>query len=179
MICLFFKNKWEKQVHPLSWLVEKFWPVKGWTDKDLKKLKEDDKNLKTTTEHTDTKPFIPVQSASSPGKELELSEFKFDSEKEEKSDKKPDTKKPESPPKSIQKVSEWYQGNSQMHLSGNTIQVSEGKRLIFLDVASRPKEKAADTKIISGLAFGIEPSKGIIYYADEEVNLKIFIKKQD
>lgn len=36
---LFFNNKWNKQIHPLSWLVEKFWPVKGWTDKDLKKLK--------------------------------------------------------------------------------------------------------------------------------------------
>ncbi len=36
---LFFNNKWEKQVHPLSWLIEKFWPVKGWTEEDLKKLK--------------------------------------------------------------------------------------------------------------------------------------------
>ncbi len=36
---LFFNNKWEKQIHPLSWLVEKFWPVKGWTDEDLAKLK--------------------------------------------------------------------------------------------------------------------------------------------
>jgi len=37
---LFFNNKWPQQVRPLSWLVEKFWPVKGWTDEDLKKLKE-------------------------------------------------------------------------------------------------------------------------------------------
>lgn len=37
---LFFNNKWDKQVRSLSWLVEKFWPVKGWTDDDLKKLKE-------------------------------------------------------------------------------------------------------------------------------------------
>lgn len=36
---LFFNDKWEKQVRPLSWLVEKFWPVPGWTDEDLKKLK--------------------------------------------------------------------------------------------------------------------------------------------
>ena len=36
---LFFNNKWDKQIHPLSWLIEKFWPVKGWTDEDLKKLK--------------------------------------------------------------------------------------------------------------------------------------------
>jgi glycosyltransferase involved in cell wall biosynthesis len=37
---LFFKNTWDKQIHPLSWLVEKFWPVKGWTDKDLLELKK-------------------------------------------------------------------------------------------------------------------------------------------
>jgi hypothetical protein len=37
---IFFENKWEKQVHPLSWLVEKFWPVPGWSEEDLKKLKE-------------------------------------------------------------------------------------------------------------------------------------------
>ncbi|MBI2405523.1 glycosyltransferase, partial [Candidatus Microgenomates bacterium] len=36
---LFFNNKWDKQVRPLSWLVEKFWPVKGWTEEDLRKLK--------------------------------------------------------------------------------------------------------------------------------------------
>ena len=39
---LFFNNKWDKAIHPLSWLVEKFWPVKGWTDEDLRKLKEND-----------------------------------------------------------------------------------------------------------------------------------------
>ena len=42
---LFMKDKhgnyrWDKQVRPLSWLVEKFWPVYRWTDDDLKKLKE-------------------------------------------------------------------------------------------------------------------------------------------
>jgi rubrerythrin len=36
---LFFNNKWEKAIHPLSWLVEKFWPVKGWEEKDLIALK--------------------------------------------------------------------------------------------------------------------------------------------
>ena len=36
---LFFNNKWDKQKRPLSWLVEKFWPVKGWSDEDLAKLK--------------------------------------------------------------------------------------------------------------------------------------------
>jgi hypothetical protein len=28
---LFLQNKWEKQVHPLSWLIEKFAPVPDWT----------------------------------------------------------------------------------------------------------------------------------------------------
>lgn len=36
---LFFNDKWPLQKRPLSWLVEKFWPVKGWTDEDLAKLK--------------------------------------------------------------------------------------------------------------------------------------------
>lgn len=31
---------WNKQTKPLSWLLEKFWPVPMWTEKDLKKLKE-------------------------------------------------------------------------------------------------------------------------------------------
>jgi hypothetical protein len=42
---LFFKNKWPKQIHPLSWLLEKFWPVKGWTDKDLKNIKKYDSRI--------------------------------------------------------------------------------------------------------------------------------------
>jgi hypothetical protein len=37
---LFFNNKWDKAIHPLSWLVEKFSPVPGWTEEDLKKLKK-------------------------------------------------------------------------------------------------------------------------------------------
>lgn len=39
---LFFEGKWDKAIHPLSWLVEKFWPVKGWTDEDLAKLKSNE-----------------------------------------------------------------------------------------------------------------------------------------
>lgn len=37
---MFFKSKWNKQTRPLSWLIEKFWPIPEWTDEDLKKLKE-------------------------------------------------------------------------------------------------------------------------------------------
>lgn len=41
----FFKGNWDKQIHPLSWLVEKFWPIppnkksRGWTAEELEKLK--------------------------------------------------------------------------------------------------------------------------------------------
>jgi len=37
---LFFENAWPGQKLPLSWLVEKFWPVKGWTEKELEELKK-------------------------------------------------------------------------------------------------------------------------------------------
>lgn len=37
---LFFNNKWDGQIYPLSWLVEKFWPVRGWTQADLDQLKD-------------------------------------------------------------------------------------------------------------------------------------------
>jgi len=35
---LFFENRWDKAIHPLSWLVQKFWPIKGWSDEDLNNL---------------------------------------------------------------------------------------------------------------------------------------------
>lgn len=35
---VFFNNKWPQAVHPLSWLVQKFWPVPGWTQADLQNL---------------------------------------------------------------------------------------------------------------------------------------------
>ena len=36
---LFFDNKWPLQIHPLSWLLEKFWPVPGWTDEQFATIK--------------------------------------------------------------------------------------------------------------------------------------------
>lgn len=39
---LFFNNRWHKQVRPLSWLVEKFWPVYKWTEEDLENLKQNE-----------------------------------------------------------------------------------------------------------------------------------------
>jgi len=41
---LWFGNNWPKQVHPLSWLLEKFWPIPDWTDEDLAAQKEREKH---------------------------------------------------------------------------------------------------------------------------------------
>ena len=41
---LFFNNKWEKQVHPLSWVLDKFKPINGWTEKEIEEQKEREKN---------------------------------------------------------------------------------------------------------------------------------------
>lgn len=37
---LFWESKWDEQIKPVSWLVEKFWPVPGWSEEDLNKIKE-------------------------------------------------------------------------------------------------------------------------------------------
>ncbi len=37
---LFFYNQWPLQVKPLSWLLERFWPVRGWSERDLRVLQE-------------------------------------------------------------------------------------------------------------------------------------------
>lgn len=42
---LFWNKKHSKQIYPVSWLLEKFWPVDKWTDEDLAKLKEHEANL--------------------------------------------------------------------------------------------------------------------------------------
>ena len=41
---LFWNNKYDKAIYPLSWLVEKFWPVPNWTQNDLNQLKSNDNN---------------------------------------------------------------------------------------------------------------------------------------
>lgn len=42
---LFFNNKWPLQKKPLYWLVEKFWPVPGWTQEQLDELKKANFNI--------------------------------------------------------------------------------------------------------------------------------------
>ncbi|MBI2034510.1 MAG: glycosyltransferase family 2 protein [Candidatus Levybacteria bacterium] len=63
---LFFNNKWDKQVHPMSWLIEKFWPVKGWTEEDLAKLKANTftfsgKSLETKPAESEPTPDGPTK----------------------------------------------------------------------------------------------------------------------
>lgn len=35
---LWFENKWKKQILPLSWLIDKFWPIPDWTDEAKAKI---------------------------------------------------------------------------------------------------------------------------------------------
>src|SRR3989344_1534274 len=58
---LFFNNNWDKQVYPLSWLVEKFWPVKGWTEEDLKKLRANKFEFKGSDSDTKPAEIEPVE----------------------------------------------------------------------------------------------------------------------
>lgn len=51
---LFFNNRWPKQVRPLSWLLEKFWPVPGWTELQLVEMKRNSQN------------FMPISASTSP-----------------------------------------------------------------------------------------------------------------
>lgn len=51
---IFFNNKWDKQVRPLSWLLERFWDSlkevgdpESWTEKDLARIKKADIQLKS------------------------------------------------------------------------------------------------------------------------------------
>jgi glycosyltransferase involved in cell wall biosynthesis len=36
----FLDGKWDKQVHPVSWLIRRFSPVSGWSEEAIKKLKD-------------------------------------------------------------------------------------------------------------------------------------------
>lgn len=62
---LFFGNKWEKQIYPLSWLVEKFWPVKGWTEEDLEKLKANEFKFTNKNSNIATEDIEPTQKINS------------------------------------------------------------------------------------------------------------------
>lgn len=42
---LWVNNRWPKQKYPLSWLLERFWPVPGWEQEDLDVQKEREKDF--------------------------------------------------------------------------------------------------------------------------------------
>lgn len=131
---LFFNNNWPGQVRPLSWLLEKFWPVPGWTEEDLKNLKKNDGKfakeiVKPLPDHSQEASKIVV----------------------------------EAPKNELKKE------------GGNVIQISEGNSLILLDVEDISKNGRGEK--FSSPIFSIEPSKGIIHYADGDVNLRISIQK--
>ena len=56
---LFFNNNWDKQIQPLSWLVEKFWPVKGWSEEDLIMLKANNFEFKEVAAAINTTEIEP------------------------------------------------------------------------------------------------------------------------
>lgn len=64
---LFFNNNWPQQVHPLAWLVEKFWPVKGWTEEDLQKLKANTFSFSAKAEDTKPVESEPVSNGENQG----------------------------------------------------------------------------------------------------------------
>lgn len=41
---LLWNGGFSKQIHPVSWLVEKFWPVPGWTQEQLDELKQHERD---------------------------------------------------------------------------------------------------------------------------------------
>ena len=64
---LFFNNKWEKQVRPLSWVLDKFKPINGWTEKEIEEQKEREKNhpkfgVNVEKEHPKPSPENPTKS---------------------------------------------------------------------------------------------------------------------
>lgn len=136
---LFFKNKWEKQIRPLSWLVEKFWPVRDWKKSDLKKLKKYDE--KFYEKHPDLKP----------GEE-----------------------------RSITTINSSHSDTSNLvrKNNNNLITISEAQRFIHLDIVDRGKKDPSNESSNNERGvYAIEPSKGIIYYSDGEVDIKIKVEK--
>lgn len=55
---IFFDNAWPQQIYPISWLVERFWPIDHWNDADLAKIKERSKTFKASAGGKPTKGII-------------------------------------------------------------------------------------------------------------------------
>lgn len=128
---LFFNNNWDKQIHPLSWLVEKFWPVPGWTSEDLMKLKEN--TFKFRDSNLDAKPVE--------------SEPQEDASTSAESEAEP-----------LTLALGLTDTNTVTQTNSDTVAVSHEDELPSLQS---------------------EPTKGIIYYTDNQLNLKISHKIQN
>ncbi len=73
---IWFDNLWPKQTRPLSWLLEKFWPVPGWTDENFAKIKAwplpDKKDVRNEISGPGTTiPLPPSKSKQGPVKSVE------------------------------------------------------------------------------------------------------------
>lgn len=130
---LFFNNKWEKQIHPLSWLIEKFWPVKGWAEEDLKKLKENKFEFKD----------------------------KVDRVKSEETEPTSDRGLPEAIEPAVSKPFENPKDSKTLELETPAVQVQD------------PNGQMTDHKTV----YTIDLSKGIVFYSDDKVRIKIDIEK--
>lgn len=54
-----FNNRWDKRIHNISWLIEKFWPVPTWTDEMMKELKDNEKLTPIST--LNQKGIMPIK----------------------------------------------------------------------------------------------------------------------
>lgn len=59
----FFNNKFPKAKYPLSWLIEKFWPVPGWTEANLAELKGEKVMKKSMVFFTDNQLNLKIAHA--------------------------------------------------------------------------------------------------------------------
>lgn len=60
-------NKWPQAVRPLSWLLEHFWPVPGWTDTDLREQKDRESGAVSVAAPVEEAPRRFVRSAPESG----------------------------------------------------------------------------------------------------------------
>ena len=130
---LFFENKWDKQIRPLSWLVEKFWPVKGWSQEDLMKLK--------------------------------ANKFKF---RDLNSDTKPAESEPLEDKSSTKLVLDKLPAKGIIYQNGIPLQPPEKNG------PASPAARFAESRRERG-----EPTRGIIFYTDNQLRLKIAHRVQD
>lgn len=158
----FFNGNWEGIKRPLSWLVEKFWPVKGWTEEDLARLKKSEKN----------KSEIPAQTKNG-GEQVDITE-------RASTEVKPSETSIVESNQSIATVS----ASKDRHTASgdlittpkedNTVQISEGEYVVSVNLSENKNNEG--TKV-SGVCYAVEPSNKIIHFSDNKIVLKIRIEK--